>query len=265
MSEITIGTCGYSYYDAPEGWKREYESKLAAFADAFECVEINRTFYSLPQVSTTERWRREVDSVNPDFTFAVKAWQAITHPISSPTWRGNDDDLSEAEREQVGMLQPNPTVIDAWNETRARAEALEAEVIVVQTPPSFDCTDEHEATLRQFAEAIDRGGVEIAWEPRGDWPENPDRVKALCEDLGLVHVTDLMREEPLATTDVAYTRLHGLNEDPYDYDYDYGDEELDELAARLDGLAPGHERVYCLFNNYEMYANAQRLSTFLEK
>jgi uncharacterized protein YecE (DUF72 family) len=263
MSEITIGTCGYSYYDAPEGWKDRYESKLAAFADAFECVEINRTFYSLPQVSTTERWRREVDGVNSDFTFAVKAWQAITHPISSPTWRGNDDDLSEAEREQVGMLQPNSTVVEAWNATRARAEALEAEVVVVQTPPSFDCSDEHATNLRGFVDAIDRGGLEIAWEPRGNWAENLERVAALCEDLELIHVTDLMREEPLATTDTAYTRLHGLNEDRYDYDYDYSDEELEELAEGLDDLAGDHEHVYCLFNNYAMYDNAETLAGLL--
>lgn len=264
MGEVTIGTCGYSYYDAPEGWQDEYESKLAAFAAAFACVEVNRSFYSLPQVSTAERWRREVDTVNPDFVFAVKAWQAITHPISSPTWRGNDDDLIEQERDEVGMLQLNRTVIDAWERTRAIATALDADVVLVQTPPSFDCSDAHAENLRGFVEAIDRGELELAWEPRGDWSDNPDRVGALCDELDLVHVTDLLREPPLATTEVAYTRLHGLNEDPYDYDYDYDEDELEELAERLDGLAGNHERVYCLFNNYEMYANAQSLTELLE-
>ncbi|MDY7082548.1 MAG: hypothetical protein SXQ77_09130, partial [Halobacteria archaeon] len=61
----------------------------------------------------------------------------------------------------------------------------------------------------------------LGWEPRGDWKEKTGRVKDICDDLDLVHVVDLMRDEPVSSHPVAYVRLHGLNEDPYDYDYDY--------------------------------------------
>lgn len=265
MGDITVGTCGYSYYDPPSGWKEEYEHKIAAFAAAFDLVEINRTFYSLPQVSTTERWHRLATEQNPDFTFTVKGWQALTHTIDSPTWRGNDEDLTEADREAVGDLQLNQTVLDAWTATRARATALDAPVVLLQTPPSFGCSDEHEENLRAFADAVDREGIEIAWEPRGDWPDHPERVRSICADCGLIHATDPFRWEPVATTDVAYLRLHGRNEDRTDYDYTYDAEELADLADTLEDLASDHEQVYCLFNNYDMYENASDLVGILDE
>lgn len=92
-----------------------------------------------------------------------------------------------------------------------------------------------------------------------------DHVGAVCDDLDLVHVVDVMRAEPQDDGDVVYTRLHGLNEDRYDYDYEYGDNELAELASTLRGYAATHGRVYCLFNNYEMYDDARALQARLER
>lgn len=260
MGRIAIGTCGYRYYDPGEGWRDDYESKLAAYADAFDVGELNRTFYQLPQVSTAERWRREAGD---EFDFTLKAWQALTHPWSSPTWNSYRDTVPDDRTDEVGYLQPTAFNVEAWDRTREIAEALGAEVVVVQTPPSFDCTDGHEANLREFFGTAERGDFTIAWEPRGDWSANPDRVAAIGDDLDLVHVVDVMRDEPVVDHAVAYTRLHGLNDDPYDYDYDYTDAELDALAGTLGALADEHDRVYCLFNNYEMVANARALAKSL--
>lgn len=255
--DVRVGTCGYGYYDPPAGWKDGFESKLAAFADAFDLVELNRTFYDLPMVRTAERWRREVDAVDPDFEFAVKAWQALTHPTSSPTWR-DVDDLTDAQRQGFGYLRPNEATREAWAETRAIAEALEAEVVLLQTPPSFDASDAHEANLRELLSTVDRDDIALGWEPRGDWTDHPSRVESICEDLDLIHVVDILRDGsgPRSPHPYAYTRLHGLNDDPYDYDYAYNGDELDALAATLDGLADAHERVYCLFNNFGMFEDA---------
>ena len=52
---VRIGTCGYGSYDAPEGWKDEYESKLQAFPHEFDLLEVQKTFYDLPRVSTGEK------------------------------------------------------------------------------------------------------------------------------------------------------------------------------------------------------------------
>lgn len=260
MGDIKVGTCGYGWYRPPDNWKEKYESKLQAYSDAFEVGEINRTFYKLPMVKTTERWRREAFD---DFEFVIKAWQALTHSTSSPTWRGKRDKLTEKQEKNFGMLKPNEEVVDAWNQTRARAEALEATVCVLQTPGSFGCTEKNERNMRELLSNIDRGDLELAWEPRGDWKENSDKVKEVCDDLELIHVVDLMRRDPVSEHPIAYVRLHGLNPREYDYDYDYSHEELEKLAGKLKDLAGSHDAVYCMFNNYEMYDNARQLVEIL--
>ncbi|KXA96016.1 hypothetical protein AKJ37_06275 [candidate division MSBL1 archaeon SCGC-AAA259I09] len=233
---------------------------MQAYSHAFEVGEINRTFYKLPMTKTAERWRREAAD---DFEFTLKAWQALTHPTNSPTWRGKKDKLSDEQEENFGYLRPNEQVVEAWEETKERAEALEAKVCVLQTSAGFDCSEENEENMRELLGRIDREGVELAWESRGDWKENPGRVKEMCEDLDLVHIVDIMRRDPVSSHDIAYVRLHGLNPEEYDYDYDYSGEELEELAGKLQDLAENHERVYCMFNNYEMFDNAQKLKGLL--
>ncbi len=132
MGEIKVGTCGYSYYNPPDGWKDEYESKLQAYSEAFEVVEINRTFYKLPMVKTAERWRREAFE---DFEFTIKAWQAITHYPSSPTYRRSR--LDDDQKQQCGGFQPTDMVWGAWDRTREIAEILDAPAIVFQCPASL--------------------------------------------------------------------------------------------------------------------------------
>ncbi|MBS3815985.1 MAG: DUF72 domain-containing protein [Candidatus Thermoplasmatota archaeon] len=253
---IKIGTCGYGYYEPNEGWKERYESKLQAYADEFETGEINKTFYKLPMVKTAERWR---ENARDDFEFTLKTWQALTHPTTSPTWRNKKDKLSGSQKENFGYLRPNDDVVEAWERTKEIAEALEAEVCLIQTPGSFEPRDENEKNMRQFFERIDREGLTIAWEPRGEWKEDPGKVKEVCDDLDLIHVVDIMRREPVSDHSIAYTRLHGLNPDEYDYAYDYSEEELQELAEKLEELSEEHGKVYCMFNNYEMFENAKKL------
>ncbi|MFO8133729.1 MAG: DUF72 domain-containing protein [Thermoplasmatota archaeon] len=260
MGDVVVGTCGYGYYRPPDGWKERYESKLQAFSHVFPVVELNRTFYRLPMVRTARRWRREASA---GFVFTVKAWQALTHPASSPTWRKHRDGLTERQREHFGYLRPHDEVVDAWRETKKRAEALEAPVCLLQTPASFDCTDTHEDNMRTLLNRIERDGIDLAWEPRGDWKQHPERVRDICNDLDLIHVVDIMRRKALSGHPTAYIRLHGLNEDEYDYDYDYTPAELEEIAGRVFELADDHDRVYCLFNNFEMYENARCLMDML--
>jgi uncharacterized protein YecE (DUF72 family) len=76
---LYVGTSGYSYKE----WKGSfYPAKLPAkdmlsfYASRLPAVEINNTFYRLPQKSVLETWKQQVPS---NFKFAVKASQRITH------------------------------------------------------------------------------------------------------------------------------------------------------------------------------------------
>ena len=76
---VLVGTSGYSYKE----WKGNfYPEKLPAakmlsfYAENFDTVEINNTFYRMPGAELVEKWGREV----PDrFVFILKAPQRITH------------------------------------------------------------------------------------------------------------------------------------------------------------------------------------------
>lgn len=79
MSRLFVGTSGYSYKE----WKGSfYPEKLAAkdmlpyYAERLKAVELNNTFYRLPQRSMVESWKAQVPA---DFRFSVKASQRITH------------------------------------------------------------------------------------------------------------------------------------------------------------------------------------------
>src|SRR5687768_3278602 len=76
---LFVGTSGYSYKE----WKGTfYPEKLPAkemlsyYASRLPAVEINNTFYRLPQRSVLENWKEQVPA---KFRFAVKASQRITH------------------------------------------------------------------------------------------------------------------------------------------------------------------------------------------
>ncbi|HZH04180.1 MAG TPA: DUF72 domain-containing protein [Myxococcaceae bacterium] len=74
-----IGTSGYSY----PAWKGSFYPKdlpakrmLPFYAERFSAVEINNTFYRMPGEKLLSSW---AEQVGPDFQFALKAPQRITH------------------------------------------------------------------------------------------------------------------------------------------------------------------------------------------
>jgi uncharacterized protein YecE (DUF72 family) len=76
---LTVGTSGYSYKE----WKGTFypddlpaAKMLPFYAQHFQSVEINNTFYRMPEAKTLTKW---VGEVPDDFTFVLKAPQRITH------------------------------------------------------------------------------------------------------------------------------------------------------------------------------------------
>ncbi|MEF8849145.1 MAG: DUF72 domain-containing protein, partial [Candidatus Thermoplasmatota archaeon] len=236
------------------------KNKLQAFSHDFKNLELNRTFYKLPMVKTTKRWRKEVTK---DFEFTMKAWQAITHPTSSPIWHKKKKKLTSKQKNNFGYFKPNTQVINAWKETKKRAEALKAQLIVFQTPKSFECKQKNIENIKKFFEKINHGNLSIGWEPRGNWNKNPSKIKEICNQLDLVHIVDIMRRKPLSKNSTCYIRLHGLNENEYNYNYDYSKKEIEKIAEKIKKLTKRYDQIYCMFNNYTMYQNANQLKETL--
>jgi uncharacterized protein YecE (DUF72 family) len=77
--KLHVGTSGYSYKE----WKGNFypedlpaREMLAYYSQRLPAVEINNTFYRLPQASMIENWKEQVPK---PFRFSIKASQRITH------------------------------------------------------------------------------------------------------------------------------------------------------------------------------------------
>jgi uncharacterized protein YecE (DUF72 family) len=76
---LHVGTSGYSYKE----WKGNFypedlpaKEMLSYYSRRLPAVEINNTFYRLPQPSMIENWKAQVPA---GFRFSIKATQRITH------------------------------------------------------------------------------------------------------------------------------------------------------------------------------------------
>jgi len=222
MQKTKVGCCGFA-----AAREKYYEN--------FTVVEIQKTFYQPPQEKTAEKWRKEAPA---DFEFTLKAWQLITHPPKSPTYRKLKLQIPEKEKKNYGFFKPTDEVFQAWEKTEKIASILKAKVIVFQCPRSFQPTEENTKNLEQFFKKIKRKDYLFAWEPRGHWKE--DEVVKLCDKLDLICCVDPFKNNP-HRQNIGYFRLHGKG----GYRYKYADSDLKELRE----ISTQFPKVYCMFNN----------------
>lgn len=230
MKETRVGCCGFVV-------------SQQMYFQHFRVVEIQNTFYQLPQLKTAERWRSTAPS---DFEFTMKAWQLITHAPSSPTYRRLKEKIPPQKFENYGRFRPTQEVFAAWRRTATFASRLGASIVVFQCPASFRPTRENIANMRAFFSQVDREGLQFAWEPRGSWQET--LIRQLCEDLQLIHCVDPFKNKPLFG-DFHYFRLHGIT----GYSYRYSDGDMKRLKKWVEGKPS-----YLLFNNNWMKEDALR-------
>ncbi|MEX2719932.1 MAG: DUF72 domain-containing protein [Candidatus Wukongarchaeota archaeon] len=239
-----VGCCGW----ALKGGKKVYFK-------TFDLIELQSTFYRLPRLQTVKKWSEEVPK---KFEFTVKAWQVITHPKESPTWRrmGKSPKLPLKNLKNYGYLKPTKENFEAFKKAKEICSILQAKICVIQTPPSFKFSEENLKNIQNFLKNIDRGNLILAWEPRGDWNQNQKTIKELCKNFDLIHVVDLPKRNPLSEHKIAYIRLHGLGKQEINYRYKYTEKDLKQLLTKTLEEA-GHE-VYVFFNNINMGEDAQK-------
>ncbi len=222
----------------------------AKYFEAFNIVELQKTFYQPPKTSTAIKWKEE----SPEgFEYALKAWQLITHEPKSPTYRRLRIKIAGSKEKNYGSFKLTAEVLWAWEKTKEIADILNAGIILFQCPASFEPTAENKRNMKKFFFSIKRDSIIFAWEPRGRWSDK--EIDTICRDLDLVHTVDPFISNPLYGI-IRYYRMHGIG----GYRYRYTKEDLNKLSELHEKKADA----YFLFNNVYMYNDALEFKYLLK-
>jgi uncharacterized protein YecE (DUF72 family) len=238
---VHIGCAGWVY---PHWRERFYPEGvpqrrwLAYYAENFETVEVNNTFYRLPKPSAVEGW---VENSPPGFTFAVKVSRYMTH-------------IKRMTMVEAGLKR-------FYEPLEALIESGRLGPLLWQFPPNF-----HRDQGR-LAEALSelRGGRHAFEFRHESW--FVDDVYSLLREHGVALVIGHERSRwvstpPVRTTDWTYVRFHYGTQGRHG---NYSDTEISTWARRIAQWRRDTE-VYAYFNNdWEGYAirNANLLKSKL--
>jgi uncharacterized protein YecE (DUF72 family) len=264
---IRVGTCSWADESFVKAWyprgMRAGKARLRYYAERFDTVEANSTYYRLPDETTVAGWAAQLPA---GFVMHVKAFGLMTrHPVRAEVL---PEDLRAAMPvDEKGRVDRPPrelraevfrrflAALEPLRETgRLGGILMQLAPYVVPKPASYDY-------LVWAREQL--AGYEMLVEFRHKtWFEQPAETLAFCEANGMTYVTVDAPVFPLVvgrTSETAYVRLHGRNAATWykrtgstaeRFDYLYSAEELAELAGTLRGLEQvGAETVYAMFNN----------------
>lgn len=237
--KIHIGTSGWHYIH----WKGYYYPEdlspkefLHYYIQDFPTVEINNTFYKLPQIKILKKWKNDVPQ---NFIFSVKASRYITH---------------------IKRLKaPKSSLRKFLNRIKYLEEKLG--VILFQLPPKWSLNIER---LTAFLGALPKK-YRYAFEFRDpSWLCEPvyellrEHNCALC-----IYEIDRQSTPFIATADFVYIRLHGPKGA---YQGNYSKHSLRSWAKEIRRFVGQNKEIFCYFDNDEKgYAakNAAALAQLL--
>jgi uncharacterized protein YecE (DUF72 family) len=229
--QIHIGTSGWQY----RHWKGPFypsqlsnDALLDYYCGCFQTVEINNSFYRLPEKETLRRWRKGVPR---GFIFSFKANRYITHmkKLKDPT-----ESLSR-------MLDGVDSLGDCLGP------------ILFQLPPGWKFNSER---FLNFLEALPTR-YRYAFEFRDPSWLVPGVYEALSEAGAAFCIYEIEgRISPAqVTADFVYIRLHGPESEPYRGRYPT--KTLAGWAGALASWSEEGKEVFCYFDNDEAGYAAQ--------
>ena len=216
---IRIGTSGYQY----KHWKGMFYATdlpqkrwFAYYANHFDTVEINNTFYGLPSAETFDAWHKQAP---PGFLYVLKFSRYGSH---------------------LKRLKDPRATIKIFLERAKRLNTLLGPVLV-QLPPKWRVDSRR---LRDFLQAAPRS---IRWAVEFRDPS------WLCEEVfallqthnAALCIHDMIKDHPRRiTADWIYLRFHGQR-----YSGSYTPEQLQAEAAWIRHQLADGKDVYAYFNN----------------
>ena len=272
-SKVLVGTASWSDPGFVEHWypkKMPAGERLSWYAQQFEMVEVNSTFYAAPDPRMVQRWCRST----PDgFVFDVKLHQLLSRHstqvklLPPALQRG-------AEIDGKGRVKLTPEIEQAMiEEFRRSLEILHGSgklgALLLQLSPAFSPKVHELNELENLLGALSEYRIAIELRNR-NWVKGEQLQSTLeflrSHSVALVQV-DAPSEEhftimppdlnEITNPSLAYLRLHGRDARAYTtgktvasrFNYNYSDGEINEIAQRATDLARNAEEVHVVFNN----------------
>jgi uncharacterized protein YecE (DUF72 family) len=271
---IRVGTCSWADESLSKWWYpkgiRTAEERLRYYAERFDTVELDATYYRLPETEQVRLW---VERTPPGFLFHVKAFGMMTrHPVRLEQLPPDLRDAAETdERGRVGRpsRELREEVFRRFHEAlEPFREAGKLGGILLQFP-SYVVPKPASYEYLAWAKEELRGDEALVEFRHRDWFEGAQTAETLAflEALGAGHVivdapkTDARNLVPTVlarTSPTVYVRFHGRNADTWNvrgqsaaqrFDYLYSDEELADWVAPLQEVSEGAEQAFAMFNN----------------
>lgn len=214
---LYIGCAGWSL---PPPLRNANLTYLARYAQIFNAVEINSSFYRHHQPKTYAGW---AESTPPDFRFSVKVPKAISHEANL--------ELAILGRFRSEVRQLGPKL----------------DTLLLQLPPGRSFDPDWASSVLTALRAEDSQTL-VALEPRHETWFRPEAA-TLAHSFGAAYVyadppPNLAAEATVKAANATYLRLHGS---PRMYYSPYTDEYLEKLAAIL--VESGVASRWCIFDN----------------
>lgn len=238
--KLRIGTSGYQYdhwrgvlypEDVPK--KRWFE----VYAQSFDTVEINNTFYNLPKPETFDHWREEAPK---GFLYALKMSRFATHIKR----------LKDPE-EPIGRFLDH-----------AQRLGDQLGPILVQLPPRWKPEPERLDAFLEAAPREHRWAVEV----RDERWLTGEVYGVLARHGAALVIHDMIADHPRElTADWCYLRYHGYGGK---YEGSYSSQLLGAEAKRIRRMLDDGKDVYAYFNNDEgghAVRNARDLRRYVER
>lgn len=271
--EILVGTASWSDPGFVEHWypkKMPAGDRLGWYAQHFELVEVNSTFYSVPELRMVERWCAATPN---QFTFDVKLHQLFSFH-STPAKLLPPDLQRRAETDAKGNVKSTPNLQEAMLKTFLRSMSIirstgKLGVLLLQLSPAFSPRKHQLNELEPLSEMLSDYDLAIEFRSR-NWAVG-DQLGSTLDFIRKRHAIFVNVDAPASDhftvmpSDVdevtnpraAYLRLHGRNAKAYitgktvaaRFDYDYSEKEIAEVAARSRTLAKEAREVHAIFNN----------------
>jgi uncharacterized protein YecE (DUF72 family) len=272
MGNIVIGTSSWADPGFIEEWYPEdlpARERLAWYAEHFEAVEVNSTFYAVPAQSTVQRWVKETPD---EFTFDVKLHRLLSRHSAGL------DSLPKELRKPAKTTPKGRVRLDDKLEKALADEVLEAVdplaaagklgSFLLQLSPGFAPRSNELDELAALVERLAPHPVAIelrrsSW-LRGDraeqtlaWMEAHGAVWVCTDMPDADHLTIMPPLDAVTNPRLAYFRAHGRNAEGYirgrsvaeRFAWRYSDEELEEIGTRVHELAEEAGDVHVMFNN----------------